>query len=147
VLLGAVVGVEQQGMRGEVDLVVLRRHVSLGVVAAGSTGNHGGGLERDVAAGGYVGLGVAAARWQLRVQLAAGAQLTELHTYDFMDQNLFRFTLTTLVFATDASLTVSRDIAPGWAATGGVLIHALPGASWRLAQVAPMALLGVSCQL
>jgi hypothetical protein len=146
VLLGVVVGAAQ-GVRGEIDVVALGRHVRLGVAMGARTGTaRSYGVEHDLAASGYLGLGFATARWQLRVELGAGVQRTELQLYSTTNQ-VWASTAERLL-ATDASLTASRDVAPGWAVTGGVLINVLPDPSHTmLDRVAPMALIGVSCRL
>lgn len=146
VLLGALVGAEQ-GVRGEIDVVALRRHVSLGVAVAARTGTiRTFGVQRDLAASGYLGLSFAAARWLLRLELGAGVQVTELRMYNTTNQ--VWATGVDRSVTTDASLTASREVASGWAVTGGVLINMLPGRSdLMLGRVAPMALLGVSCRL
>jgi len=145
VLVGALVGAEQ-GLRGEIDVVALH-HVSLGLAVAARTGTaRFFGVEHDLAAGGYLGLGLAAARWQLRIEVGAGIQRSEVRMYSTTDQ-LWASRVDRLL-ATDASLTASREIAAGWAVTGGVLVTVLPApGSSMLDPVVPMALLGVSYRL
>lgn len=145
-LLGAIVGAEQ-GMLGEIDLVALPRHVSLGVALAARTGSARiYGVQRDLAASGYAGLSFAAARWLLRIEIGAGLQVAELRMYNATNQ--VWATAVERSITTDASLTASRELVSGWAVTGGVRVTVLPApGDVGQDQVAPMALLGVSCRL
>jgi hypothetical protein len=141
------------GARGEVD--VLGHRFTLGLAVAGETGTvRGYGEQRTLQLIEYVGFGHAWTRWQLRAQLGAGVQVTDLQLRGETGE-VFASGVDTLLL-TEASVTLSRDLGGGWAVTAGALVSVLPSPDHtidamsvvtELPQVEPVALLGVSYTL
>jgi hypothetical protein len=148
-LLTGLVG-NEIGVRGEVDVVGHR--FTLGLALAVQTGTvRVYGEQRDLQAIEYAGYGHAWLRWQLRAQVGVGVQVTDLRMYSETHEIWARGIDT--LFVTEASVTLSRELGAGWAVTGGALVSVLPNPTHTikdmnvvtdLAQVSPVALLGVS---
>jgi len=157
-LLAAVAG-EAAGVRGDVDL--LGRWILVGIAASATwhlgdeqminTVTRG---QRKLQALAYVGVAYTAPRWQLRLQVGAGAQQTQ-GTIVSYGADLGYAVVDPIL---DASVTASRELGAGWWLTAGVVVTEPLSETWpysdgaqynvsRLNRPVPAAQLGLSWAL
>jgi hypothetical protein len=141
VLFGGLAGAEY-GFRGEIDLF----DSLLGLAIMGETEQSYVNFQALL----YRGFDVDLSPWRLRGQLGAGLKLTPSHvlTEDSSFMPLTQSVVATrFAVATEASVTVSRELGEGWALTGGVLLSLALLDDLAAQTVVPVALFGLSRRL
>lgn len=150
--IAATIG-QQQGLRGEVDLI--GSHFTLGfagIARGGTVRPHA--VQRDLGALPYLAFTHAGTRWGIRTEVAAGLEYTTLLMENDSGDVWARGTK--WMFVADASVTISRNIDARWSITAGFLLTVLPHPAMSAAQmsvheelpgVAPQLVVGASCGL